>query len=82
MNPRITESESAALPLGDTPVYYFERLNHSALLLYHYKKDMSSIFEIFLLFNLLALYLNLYAKEYIIYIGIIFRNYYELYIYS
>jgi len=63
-------------------VYYFERLNHSALLLYHYKKDMSSIFEIFLLFNLLALYLNLYAKEYIIYIGIIFRNYYELYIYS
>ena len=34
LNPRITESESAALPLGDTPVYFVFAVSLSQLLYY------------------------------------------------
>ena len=53
----MTESESVALPLGDTPIYV---LNDSALLLYHLMTGLSIHRYIFFYFNFAA---HLFAKR-------------------
>ena len=45
----MTESESVALPLGDTPMYV--AAIDSALLLYHHGEKKSSVLKIFFYFN-------------------------------
>ena len=51
----MTESESVALPLGDTPIYV---LNDSALLLYHLMPGLSILMHIFFYFNIVAQFLS------------------------